>query len=189
MCMCMCMCMSVVCCACVLKWLCVCVESVCGVVCVARLGMRKKPVCRFKTSPCVPAKRVHVLNMRAFRTYTRKRFEPTHGDVLNLHTGEREGGGGGSLSLSFSLLLSLSNNDNDHSSSRFSLKTHSSDLPECQSAWVMAHSLLVQHVRIMHETTVLVLLCKPRATWNEVGLYLCWKWVLCLVVFSRVSMW
>ena len=26
-------------------------------------------------------------------------------------------------------------------------------------------------------------LCKPRATWNEVGLHLCWKWVLCLVVF------
>ena len=34
----------------------------------------------------------------------------------------------------------------------------------------------------MQETTVLALLCKPRATWNEVGLYLCWKWVLCLVV-------
>ena len=27
-------------------------------------------------------------------------------------------------------------------------------------------------------------LCKPRATWNEVGLHLCWKWVLCLVVFA-----
>ena len=32
-------------------------------------------------------------------------------------------------------------------------------------------------------------LCKPRATWNEVCLYLCWKWVLCLVVFGCVGMW
>ena len=27
----------------------------------------------------------------------------------------------------------------------------------------------------MQETIVQVLRCKPRATWNEVGLYLCWK--------------
>ena len=74
------------------------------------------------------------------------RFEPTHGDVLNLHTGRREGGGvvvvvwrreegRGFSSLSFSLLFSLpavvvslsslSNNDNDHSSSRaLSLSVH-----------------------------------------------------------------
>ena len=39
----------------------------------------------------------------------------------------------------------------------------------------MAHSLLVLHVRIMQETVVQVFLCKPRATCNEVGLYLCWK--------------
>ena len=37
-------------------------------------------------------------------------------------------------------------------------------------------SLLGEHVRIMQETTVLVLLCKPRATWNEVGLLLCGRW-------------
>ena len=43
-------------------------------------------MCRFKTLPCVPAKRAHVEHMRAFCWYTRKRFEPTHGDVLNLHT-------------------------------------------------------------------------------------------------------
>ena len=43
--------------------------------------------------------------------------------------------------------------------------------------------LVGEHVRIKQETTVLVELCKPRATWNEVGLHLCWKWVLCLVVF------
>ena len=60
------------------------------------------------------------MNMRA--------FEPTHGSVLNLHTGRREGGGRGGgggegeESLSFSL-FPLSNNDNDHSFSRFSLCT------------------------------------------------------------------
>ena len=64
-----------------------------------------------------------------------------------------------------------------------SVCTHGSDLPECQSARTLAHSLFGEHVRIMHETIVLALLCKPRATWNEVGLHLCWKWVLCLVVF------
>ena len=100
---------------------------VCRVSCVVR-GVRG--VCRFKTSACFEHARV--LN------HTRKRFEPTHGSVSNLHTGRREGGGrggGGSLlflslvpSLSFSLLVSLSfslsslgNNDNDHSFSRFSL--------------------------------------------------------------------
>ena len=44
-------------------------------------------MCGLKTSPCVGSKRAHVFNMRAFCRYTRKRFEPTHGDVLNLHTG------------------------------------------------------------------------------------------------------
>ena len=64
--------------------------------------------------------------------------------------------------LSFSLpslvffLFSLSNNDNDHSSSRLSLCTHGSNLPECQSACTLAHSLFGEHVRIMQETTVLV---------------------------------
>ena len=81
----------------------------------------------------------------------------------------------------FSLVFPLSNDDNDHSSSRLSLCTHGSDL--CQSACTLAHSQFGEHVRIMHETTILVQLCKPRATWNEVGLQLCWKWVLCLVVF------
>ena len=49
--------------------------------------------CRSKTLPCVRAKRAHVFNMRAFCRNTRNRFEPTHGDVLNLHTGRREGRG------------------------------------------------------------------------------------------------
>ena len=40
----------------------------------------------------------------------------------------------------------------------------------------------------MQETTVLAQLCKSRATWSEVGLYLNWKWVLCLVVLVWVSM-
>ena len=33
----------------------------------------------------------------------------------------------------------------------------------------MAHSLFGEHVQIMQETTGLAELCKPRATWNEVG--------------------
>ena len=133
-----------------------CVLCVCGVVCVVcvwrGLARGKPHVCRFKTSPCVgsktppcvPAKRAHVFNMRAFCRYTRRRFEPTHGDVLNLQ--------GASLSLSllsfslslvlssfslpsfssfvlfsfsfsalFSLVFPLNNDDNDHSSSRLSL--------------------------------------------------------------------
>ena len=114
-----------------------CVESgvcgvwcvVCGVccLCVARLGTRKTPVCRFKTPLCVPAKRAHVFNTCA-------RFAGTHENALNLHTGgplSRSLVPSLFLSSSFflssvvlcSLLFSLSNNDNDHSSSRFSVYT------------------------------------------------------------------
>ena len=46
----------------------------------------------------------------------------------------------------------------------------------------------------MHETTAQAKLCKTRATWNEVGMHLCWMcgmflcvW-LCSVMFGRVSM-
>ena len=146
-------------CVCVL----VCVLCVCGgvcvcVLCVARLGTRKNPVCRFKTSACVHSK---------------------HGDVLNLHAG--------SLSLSLSspffflssfvlfLFSPLPVTMTMITRSVGSLCTQSSDLPECQCAWASVHSLLGEHVRIMQETTVLVKLCKPRATWNEVGLYVRWK--------------
>ena len=97
--------------------------------------------------------------MRAFCTYTRKRFEPTHGDVLNLHTG--------SLSLSllyfslslvlssfslpsfssyvlfsfsfsalFSLVFPLSNDDNDHSSNRLSLSLSVNTALTCLSVRV-----------------------------------------------------
>ena len=53
------------------------------------------PVCRFKMPPCVRSKRLRVcrhhahmcFNMTAWCQYTRRRFERTHGDVLNLHTG------------------------------------------------------------------------------------------------------
>ena len=119
--------------------------------------------------------------------HTRRGFEPTHGE-------EGGGGGLSSLSslLTFSLsssfslpsfpsfvlflflfsfsllfsslLFSLSNNDNDHSSSRFSLCTHGSDLPECQSACTLAHSLLAEHVRIMQETIAHGI--TVQASWN-----------------------
>ena len=101
----------VVCCACVLKWLCVynewcvgcafcvlCVVLCCCCVvllcclCVARIGTRKTPVCRFKnpsvctgkTRACVQHARVLPLHTEAFRTCTRRRFEPTHGRPLSL---------------------------------------------------------------------------------------------------------
>ena len=38
----------------------------------------------------------------------------------------------------------------------------------------------------MQETTVLILLRKPRATWHEVGQYLCWVVVLVASVFTSV---
>ena len=73
---------------------CVCVVW-CGVVCrvvwhaenpVCRL--KNASVCRFKTSPCVPAPRAHAFqHVCAWCRYTRGRFECTHGGVLSLHTG------------------------------------------------------------------------------------------------------
>ena len=99
--------------------------------------------------------------MRAFCQHARKRFEPTHGDVLNLHTGRREGGGWGTgfsflslvpslflssffflssvilflRSLSLSLLFSLSKNDNDQSSSR----ALSQYTRACLALWARVH--------------------------------------------------
>ena len=66
----------------------------CGVwclwcLCVARLGTRKTPSCvgskrlhvYVQNALCVPAKRAHVEHKRAFRRYTRRRLEPTHGPL------------------------------------------------------------------------------------------------------------
>ena len=71
----------------------------------------------------------------------------------------------------FSLSNSVNNNDNDRSSSWLSLYT-AMTCPECRTAWPLAHSLSGEHVRIMQGTIVQVFLCMPRATCNEVGLYL-----------------
>ena len=88
-----------------------CVCAWCVVLCMWRgLARGKPPVCRFKTPPCVGSKRLRVYrqnaricyHMRAFCGYTRKRFEPTHGCVLNPHTG------GLSLSFASSSLPSFS---------------------------------------------------------------------------------
>ena len=103
------------------RGVCVVVCCVCGVLCVVcgaawhaekpRVWVQNVSVCRFKTHPCVPAKRAHVEHMRPFCRHTWMRFEPTHGDVLNLHTVKRERGGcawggrGGGRVL-FSLFLS-----------------------------------------------------------------------------------
>ena len=64
---------------------------------------------RRSSARAAPAKRAHEKNMRAFCRHARKRFEPTHGDILNLHTERREGGRGGRRGSLFSLssLLSL----------------------------------------------------------------------------------
>ena len=103
-----------VCCCCccggvyVVLWCCVFCVVVCGMVwcCVVRwcgaAWHAKKKTCRFKTPPCVPAKRPHVFNMRASCRYTRRRFECTHGGVLDMSTG-----GGASLLSFSSFLLSL----------------------------------------------------------------------------------
>ena len=80
----------------------VCVGVVCGVWRGFARG-RKKNVCTFKTPPCVPAKRPHVDQMRAFCWQTRRRFERAHGmrglSPLSLALSSL------SLCLSFSLFL------------------------------------------------------------------------------------
>ena len=88
----------------------------CGLACgkPLRVQIQNASVCAFKTPPCVTGKRPHVLNMRAFSRYTRRRLERTHGRSFHLLF---------SLpSLVFSV-FSLSNNDNDHSSRWLSLYT------------------------------------------------------------------
>ena len=60
----------VLCCVCVV--LCVLLCCVCGVVCGAAWHAEKTSVCRFKTSPCVPAPRALVL---------------PHAVVVPVHTG------------------------------------------------------------------------------------------------------
>ena len=52
-----------------------------------RVCIQHVPVCAFKMSQCIPATCPHVLYMWACCRYTRERFERTHGDVLNAHTG------------------------------------------------------------------------------------------------------
>ena len=61
--------------------------------------------------------------------------------------------------------------------------------PECISVWDSVHSLLGEHARIIQETTVLVCLCMPRATWYEAGLYLEMEMEMCFThVEERVSL-
>ena len=73
---CVCVCVGVlVCCA---VSLCVVCGACVGVECVVCGCLWCACVCRFKTPPCVPAKRpCHIRHGR---------FGGTHGDVLNLHT-------------------------------------------------------------------------------------------------------
>ena len=180
LCVCVCVCVCVVSCVvcgcacgmCVLcfggVWCVVVCCVVCGVwcVCVARLDI-----------PCAGSNRLKnasVFNMRAFCRHTRKRFEPTHGDFLNLHG--VEGGRRGFLislsSLSLSLVpFSFSALSSPALFSSLSvtmtmiirpvgfLCTQSSDLPECQCAWASVHSLLAEHIRSMQKKNCLGVSC------------------------------
>ena len=96
---CCCCVLCVVACRCVSLWSWLWLWSwcgVCGVACV--VWHAETTVCRFKTPPCVHSKRHRVyrhhahmcFNMCAWCQYTRKRFECTHGGVLDGHT-EGEG--------------------------------------------------------------------------------------------------
>ena len=149
------------------------------------------PMWSFKTFPYVLSKRpCHKGHQR---------LERTHESVFIVHTGASIPSLLASLSsrVSLSLLLvslsfflfSLSNNDNDHSSSRLSLYAQ---------LWLALRARVQRPWPIPCRSDMFAsckkqlpwcFLCKPRATWKEVGLYLCWKWVLCLVVFGCVSMW
>ena len=63
-------------------------------------------------------------------------------------------------------------NDNDHSFSRLSVRTALA-CPCCQRAWALVTSLIGE--KEMQTYFFQVLLLRPRATWNEVGLRLCLK--------------
>ena len=50
------------------------------------MKVQNDSVCALSTSPCVPSTRLDVEIMWTFCRRTRRRFECTHGSVLNLHT-------------------------------------------------------------------------------------------------------
>ena len=58
--------------------------------CGAAWHAEKTSVCRFKTSPCLPAPRAHVLPHAGVVLVHTGRFESTHGGFLDGHTEERE---------------------------------------------------------------------------------------------------
>ena len=130
MCRVVCVCVCVVCmCMCrVLKWLCVCAESVCGVcaesvcgMCVLCFGVA---VC-CAVSSCVVWVGVPVCNVWCV-VCGAALFSP--------------------LPVTMTMITRPVG----------SLCKQSSDLPQCQSAWASVHSLFGDDVRIMQETTVLV---------------------------------
>ena len=162
-------CVVVYCCVCryVLCW-CWCWCAMCGVwcawcvrgVCCVVVLSVCSAAWHAENPPCVGSKRLRVKVQNASVCTGKTRACSTHVRVLPLHSLPSFSSSVLFPSFSFSALFSrllpfLSNNDNDHSSNRLSLCAHGSDLPECQSAWAKAHSLLAEHVRRMQETTVL----------------------------------
>ena len=135
-------------------------------------------VCSLKTLPCVLSKRPrhigHVkVHTEAFSMYTRARvgqslplFSCLSQTLLSVslfsHTSLFFSLSAhlpfSSLSITFSITMT-----NDRFSSRLSLYTALTCL-ECQSAWALAHSLSVEHVRIMQETFVEGFSCAVRYT-------------------------
>ena len=153
-----------VCGVCVCAWCVLCVRR--GVCCVWR------GLARGKNPPCVGSKRIGVYRQNARMLNTSACFANTHGDVLNLHTG---GSSSPSLFLS-SFLLSLflrtflflflwlssllssplSSDDNvTRPVGSLSLQNTALSCLRARLPWAVAHSLPGEHVRIMHETTVL----------------------------------
>ena len=169
-----CMCVDMVVRMCCVLWCvrCVVVLCVCFVVCVvlwcccfvwcgAAWDAENPLRVRIQNASVCPRKRPHVLNMRAFSGYTRRRLERTHGGVLNPHTEEVFYLLFSLLSL-FPLLSSLSSFSATMTMitrSVGSLCTQSSDLPECQCACALAHSLAGEHVHII---------CKKQLSWKTV---------------------
>ena len=211
----------------------VCVLCVLGCVLGCVCGVRCGAAWHAEKPPCVGSKRLRVqvqnasvcasknarmFNMRAFCQYTRKRFEPTHGYVSNLHTGRRKGEKGGSLlslsrpfSLSLFLLLSLFRRSLHSFSFSFSSPSLFSSLSVTMTmitrpvGSLCVHSALTcQSVRAHGPWPIpcwpnMFGSCKKQLSWHDCASFvpLGMKWAcICagngccvLVVFGCVSLW
>ena len=149
-------------------WCVICVVcDMCGVCVSCRVLCRVlyRVSCRVS---CVCCAFLLVLHRNRSRVYVQNgRFERTHENVFNVHTGASLSSLLASLSsrVSLSLLLvslsfflfSLSNNDNDHSSSRL----------QYQGAWTLAHSCRDDGVPVLHAEPICTRLRKLHVVLQE----------------------